>query len=98
MLTIDEYLVNKLAEEAVEVAQRCTKIMSFGMHEKQPGQDLDNLRRLKEEVNDFLGTLEFMERALDLPKFRDEAMIAAKKEKIVKYAEYSIEIGRLASL
>ena len=47
-----EYLVTCLMEECVEVAQRCSKILRFGLNEREPGQELDNEERLVGEICD----------------------------------------------
>lgn len=45
-----EYLLDTLAEECAESAQRASKAMRFGLYEIQPGQPEDNKRRLEREV------------------------------------------------
>ena len=56
---LDHVLWN-LIEECNEVSQRITKCMRFGCNEKQPGQDLDNLTRLRHEFADLLASYEML--------------------------------------
>lgn len=84
-----QYLLVVLAEEAAEIVQRATKTLRFGIHEVQPGQDEDNLRRLEREVADLEATAQRLRLTI-----RDEDK-AAKLEKLDRYMAYSREIGLL---
>lgn len=84
-----QYLLVVLAEEAAEIVQRATKALRFGIHEVQPGQDEDNLRRLEREVADLEATAQRLRLTI-----RDEDK-AAKLEKLDRYMAYSREIGLL---
>lgn len=87
-----EHLLSIVAEEAVEVAQRATKALRFGLTEVQPGQDLTNWLRLVGEFHDLIAALE-MVHGQPLTIWRD--LIDAKKAKVEKYLAYSAELGTL---
>ncbi|WP_321929869.1 hypothetical protein [Burkholderia cenocepacia] len=46
MMTLTQYLLVKIAEEAAEVAQIALKTAHFGLNETQPGRDETNAQRL----------------------------------------------------
>lgn len=52
-----DLLLTSLAEESVEVAQRVTKALRFGLDDIQPGQQKTNRERIMEEVHDLRGVL-----------------------------------------
>jgi len=54
----DQYHLCKIAEEAVEVAQRALKAQQFGLGEVQSGQDFNNLERLMDEFHDLFTTFQ----------------------------------------
>ncbi len=93
-----EYLVLKLMEECAEVTQRCSKILCFGIQEKENGQKSTNEERLISEINDFMGVLTLLEnkKILRAPT-TTELMIAIKNKiaKVEKFMEYSKECGTL---
>lgn len=86
-----QYLLAKLAEESVEVAQRALKAQVFGVEEVQPGQALDNTQRLIGEFTDLVAVYEM----LNLPWPQREA-IEAKKHRVVKYSLLSQQQGQLS--
>lgn len=90
-----EYLLTKLVEECLEVAQRATKAMCFGIDEVQPGQDLSNRERLNLEWNDLLATVELLHARTGIALYGDSDLIRAKKRKIEKFMAYSVECGCL---
>lgn len=53
---VEAEILETLIEECAEVIQRATKMLRFGAHEVQPGQDKDNSVRLALEIGD----LEYM--------------------------------------
>lgn len=77
-MTRDEHLLTILAEECAEVAQRCSKALRFGIDEVQPGQGLDNRRRIEKEFNDLLGV--YLMTDFDI----DPGEIRAKQEQVEK--------------
>lgn len=91
-----EYLIVKLIEECVEVAQRGTKALTFGLDEIQEGQTLTNRQRLLEECIDLTAILEMCHDMGIMPNDVDfYTKIDAKKAKVKKYMEYSKKMGCL---
>ena len=88
-MTFKEHLLMRLAEECMEVAQRCTKALSFGLPETQEGQPFTNMERLNQELDDLVAVIEMLhERNILVPHQNSEA-IADKKKKVLKYAHYA---------
>jgi NTP pyrophosphatase (non-canonical NTP hydrolase) len=74
-----------LVEECAEVQQRVTKAMRFGLDEVEPGQELDNVARLSEEVGDLLAVIEMC----DAQKIIDiDRVTAQRPKKLAKLAKY----------
>jgi NTP pyrophosphatase (non-canonical NTP hydrolase) len=90
-----EYFLTKLVEECLEVAQRATKAMCFGLEEVQPGQGLNNLERLNDEWNDLLGTVEVLSEECNIDIHWNICKVAAKHRKLLRFAEYSRQQGCL---
>lgn len=90
-----EYLLTKLIEECLEVAQRATKAMTFGTDEIEPGQKLTNVERLNGEWNDLLGVVELLHQDAGISLFGDSDLIRAKIKKIRFYMDYSRQQGCL---
>lgn len=84
-----EYLLTCLAEECAEVAQRASKAIRFGLTEIQPGQSEDNTRRIEKEYAELIAVADLLKLNVS------ESDIAAKKEKLKKYMDYSRKIGTL---
>lgn len=96
-----DYLLSYLAQEACEVAIRCTKAQHFGLDEVQPEQSLTNRERIVHELNDLFAMVEEMQHAGILPVFAErdwQARIGAKQRKAQKFRGYSRELGRLEPL
>jgi NTP pyrophosphatase (non-canonical NTP hydrolase) len=89
-----EHLLSIVAEEAVEVAQRATKALRFGMGEVQPGQPHNNWQRIEFEFHDLIAALE-MAHGRPLTIKRD--LIDKKKAKVEKFLVLSEELGTLTS-
>ncbi len=84
-----DHVLTILAEEAVEVAQRATKAIRFGLEEIQPGQADDNKRRLERELADLLAVAGLL--GLEV---REEDK-AAKLRKVEGFMAYSRSKGKL---
>ena len=54
MMTAQQYILCKLAEEANEVAQRALKAQQFGIEQTEPGKSQDNGERLESELLDLM--------------------------------------------
>ena len=93
-MTSDQYLLNCLAEECLEVAHRALKAQRFTLSEVQPDQPHDNSERIMLEYTDLLGVMELMQerRLLALPANLRE-LIHAKKVKVLAYEAYSRQLG-----
>lgn len=57
MMTPDQYILCKIAEEGSEVAKRALKAQQFGLDEVQPGQELTNYERLCAEFRDLVSSV-----------------------------------------
>lgn len=94
MMTNEQYLLTKLAEEGAEIAQIALKCQHFGLWETQPGRDLSNAQRLYGELNDLLGVLEKMNEEVEGFEYVvDDAALEAKSQKIDFYRKYSQSLG-----
>lgn len=90
-----EYLLTCLAEECMEVAQRATKAIRFGLQEIQPGQPHTNAERLTLELNDLWGVLAALRQSRIYQPVFDTDLQDAKVEKLNKFMEYSRQLGCL---
>lgn len=90
MMTREQYILTKVAEEAVELAQRALKAVHFGLSEVQPGQASSNTVRLQEEFYDLCGVLD-MVGLYDV----DEAAMDNKRKKVEHYMNLSRSLGTL---
>lgn len=96
-MTFEQLLCGKIAEEACEVAQRALKAQQFGLDEVQEGQDEDNALRLKKEITDLLVVIDMLERRSDVALLKVTLSdYEAKRLKVLKFADLSRELGRLA--
>lgn len=94
-MTRTDHLLTCLAEECMEVAQRVTKALRFGLEEVQPGQDLTNAERICQEFQDLIAVYSMLGGSGVLP-FPDEAQAKKKLEKVEKFLAYSDQQGRLS--
>lgn len=53
-----QYLLDKLQEEAAEIIQAVSKIRRFGPHAHHPDRTTTNLQELDNELTDFLAILQ----------------------------------------
>jgi hypothetical protein len=88
-----QFLLNKLAEEASEVAQIALKTAHFGLDEVRAGQPLTNNERCYEELNDLWAIVEMLNEEYAFVYVPDPEAIQAKKEKVRKFMKYSIGLG-----
>lgn len=88
----NEYLLSKLAEECNEVAQQCHKSQCFGLEEIQEDQTLTNSQRISNEYADLVSVFMMcLDEKIIPPDPEFHLKVAAKKEKVLKYMEYSKE-------
>jgi hypothetical protein len=78
------YLLTCFTEECVELAHITSKVIRFTPYEVSPSHDKSNMLRMEDEYNDMLAIKELLEE-FGIKLNRDEAKIAAKKEKFFKY-------------
>lgn len=84
-----EHLLSCLAEECAEVAQRASKALRFGLHEIQPGQQLNNAQRIAVEILDVLVLVEMLEDIKAIHVDLDRADWLAKKQKVVRFMKFA---------
>jgi NTP pyrophosphatase (non-canonical NTP hydrolase) len=58
-----EECLNILQEECAEVIQIASKIKRFGIHNKKPGAELNNLQNLEMELGDVLAMIDLCREA-----------------------------------
>ncbi|HWL50792.1 MAG TPA: hypothetical protein VNQ90_00045 [Chthoniobacteraceae bacterium] len=93
-MTKEEHLLTILAEECMEVAQRCSKALRFGLDEVQPGQSLTNSQRITEEFGDLLGAFELLHQKAEVAR-PSEIAVMNKIDKIEVFMGYSRQCGTL---
>ncbi len=93
-MTDDEHLLQIVAEECAEVAQRVSKALRFGLTEVQPGQPFTNAERIMVEFDDLYAVIVMCQDRGLIPG-GDMARISAKKTKVEKYMEYAKEQGTI---
>ena len=91
----DQYHLNKIAEEAVEVAQRALKAQQFGLGEVQPGQDFDNLERLMDEFHDLFTTFQNFADLVGRDPIPDEIKKSIRLKKMDKFLQLSIDLHQV---
>jgi NTP pyrophosphatase (non-canonical NTP hydrolase) len=91
-----EYLLTCLSEECSEVAHRVSKAIRFTREECEPGQNYTNAERIVLELADLIAVMEILidQRVITDPR-NEIAHIAAKKEKVERFMDYSEKIGAL---
>ncbi|RKR46263.1 hypothetical protein [Paraburkholderia sp. BL17N1] len=98
MMTLNQYFLVKIAEEASEIAQIALKTAHFGLSEIQPGRAETNAERVYGELNDLLamvhrlGEVSNGEFWFDIGS-PDHVAIATKLAKVEHYLAYSQSLG-----
>lgn len=92
-----EHLLTILGEECAEVAQRCSKALRFGLEEIQPGQELTNAERIREEYVQLLAVMRMLVEEGEIPSVTGHHMseLEDKRQKVEKFLRYSREQGTL---
>jgi NTP pyrophosphatase (non-canonical NTP hydrolase) len=88
-----EYLMQKLGQEACEVAQMASKNNEFGMFEVFPDQPLTNAERLHLELDDLMAMIEMLNDEFNLGYVPNRDNMDAKKRKVEKYYAHSDSLG-----
>lgn len=94
-----QYLLTKLAEEAMEVGQISLKAQQFGLNEKREGQDLTNKERIHAELNDLNGIIRLLncEFGFNYDSGELDSLVAQadKMERVEKWYKYSRSLGNV---
>lgn len=96
MMTNQQYLLGKLAEEAAELAQIAIKAQKFGLDEVfggQSGTPLSNVHRIQAEFNDVLGVVQRLNDECDADIRQIPEDWENKKRKVSKWRDYARELG-----
>lgn len=99
MIDLEDHHLIMLMEECAEVAHRASKQLRFGSDEVQPGQDLSNRQRLREEILDMFACVEFLVDSGQIGFISREDIrvhLMHKREKINRMLALSQKQGRLA--
>lgn len=97
-MTHEQFLLNKLAEEASEIAQIALKTAQFGMTEKHPDLPLNNSERIQVELNDLLAVVDELNTWCNFGFRPDYSAKINKIEKLNKYLGYSIQLGKVENV
>lgn len=94
-----EYLLNQLSQECIEVAKEISKALEFGLDDFDPNESVTrtNQWKIERELCDVLATLKMVikNEILDYTPIYDEARQGRKIDKIIKYMEYLRKVGAL---
>lgn len=94
-MNADQYHLGKIAEEAVEVAQRALKAQQFGLGEVQPGQDFDNLERLMNEFHDLFTTFQNFADLVGRDPIPCDFKKGLRLRKMAKFLQLSQRLGQV---
>lgn len=94
-MTYEQFLLCKLAEECNEVAQDALKTQQFGFESFHPDTGMTNTEYLTNELNDLLAILEMLEENGSFTFTPCPEAIKAKKEKVLKFLEFSKELKKV---
>lgn len=95
MMTREQYLLTKLAEECSETAQRASKAIVFGLDDIQEGQEKNNNTRLVEEFAHIVAYMELLrdERWIEMNLSFIQAEVDRKKVDLMKWYSFSHDKG-----
>ena len=95
MMTNEQYLLGKLAEEAAELAQIAIKAQQFGIEKVFGGQDTDlsNRERIEGEFNDVMGVIKmlFVEEGISIAQ--DPTAQINKMDKVDRWRSHAKTLG-----
>ncbi|MCU7877259.1 MAG: hypothetical protein KZQ84_10750 [Candidatus Thiodiazotropha sp. (ex Lucinoma borealis)] len=94
MMNLQQHLLGKLAEEGTKVGQIALKTQQFGFDECCPNQPYSNTERTHQEIDDMMAIVEMLN-DIGFGYSPSRAWIEAKKEKVVKYLQYSVGLGQV---
>ena len=97
MMTNEQYLLGKLAEEAAELAQIAIKAQQFGIDEVFGGDSnpdkLSNRDRIEAEFNDVLGIIYALDVEENVHVTQNFEAQNEKVRKMHKWRDYARELG-----
>lgn len=82
-------------EECAELQKEASKALRFGLNDICYKGDTTTAQNMVLEFEHVMAMMEMLQE--DLPPFANRESIEAKKEKVEKWAKYSIEQGRLSN-
>lgn len=96
-MNIKELLLILVMEECDEVSQRASKAIRFTLEEVEPNgtETRTNGERIIHEFNDLYAVMELLHASGHIDRIIDRDLISLKKEKILKWIEYSEQKGTL---
>lgn len=95
MLTREQFLLTKLAEECNEVAQMALKTQQFGMNECKPNQTLTNKDRLHDELNDLNAIIAMLNAECDFKYNPDSKKMIKKMDRVDTFYGLSHALGKV---
>tara|TARA_R110000850_G_C9996087_1_gene467933 strand:- start:248 stop:538 length:291 start_codon:yes stop_codon:yes gene_type:complete len=95
MMGLKDYLLACLSEESGEIVQAVGKAQRFGLLDKNPKSNSTNWVELRKEVHDLIAVYEMLCDEFDRVETLDRDLIEAKKVKVERYMDYSVQQGRL---
>jgi len=90
-----QLLLTKLTEECNEVAQIALKTQQFGFDEIRREQPYTNAERTHQELDDLNAIIEMLNEEYNFNYKPNRTRIAVKKDKVNRYAAYSVKLGTL---
>lgn len=81
-----------LNEECSELAKETMKAMRFGLDDIDPKALKSNRAKIRQEAHDVIAVLQMLR---DEIGEYDDALVLAKKAKVLEMFQYSREVGRL---
>ena len=90
-----DYILACISEEAGEIVQAVGKSHRFGLLDTNPGTERSNYVNLHNEVCDLVAVYEMLCNSMGYPYELSKGLIEAKKVKVAKYMEVSVQLGRL---
>ncbi len=94
-----EYLLNQLSQECIEVAKEISKALAFGLEDYDPREPIitRNKDRIESELNDLLGTIKFLikNKILDEHHISHPTDMMLKELKIKKWMKRARKVGGL---
>ena len=88
-----EYLLTQLADECIEVAQRCHKALHFGLSEVQPEQGKTNAERIEQELQDLHAVIDMLDDEGIICMGIDRSAVETKKRKVEHFINYARKCG-----